>query len=330
MTATPDAADPCDRGRVRTTRGVALAAATTAATAMVLAACVPGHGEGPPGPQPERPGAYRVVLPAPPVTTDDAAPCTPDQLDFVLEAPDRATGNGWVSLRTTNRSDVPCTLTGPASLVVEQGGRELDLTLDHGTPGEPVRLERQQSASAEVFWRGYGTAADQDTPQAVRVVLADGWTDDVALGTAADDPLFDLVDGGALTVGPWVALGYGPPAYDVLEVPVESDTPCVAADLVAGIGDVEMPVVGDTESSPVVSFWVANVGVLPCRTGDLVLVGPDGDLPLDDGRGTTTVRPGDAVVGTAYLDDVEPALADSGPWSLRAGGVVVPLLPEPS
>jgi len=106
-------------------------AAALVVAVLLMTACAPTPGEGPPLAPPQGLTAYGVVLPQPPVTSGPAAPRTADQIGVVLEGLDAATNNRWGWLRAMSRSDVACTLEGSPSLLVEQGGRQLDLLVEH-------------------------------------------------------------------------------------------------------------------------------------------------------------------------------------------------------
>ena len=302
---------------VRTMRTVAAVALLAVLVPLTGCVAAPAH--------PPSFTAPRGQLPAPPVSTGPVAPCTPADLDFAVEGLSPAMGDSWASLRTINRGDEACVLSGFAMLAIEQGDRALQLTVDHASPNlQPVdavdiRLEPRVSASAALFWPGYRNAADQTSLQTVRVTLADGGTDAVALGTDVPDAPFDLVDGGALTVGPWEApVGYGVPQYDSPAPAARSTGPCPSRDLIGGI-DEPMGSSGDT--APTVVVWVANLGLLPCTVaGPLALAGPDGTvtaLGSDRYSGESAVlRPGDMHGSILAWAEVAPSLAS---WSVLVG-----------
>ncbi|MCL3860807.1 DUF4232 domain-containing protein [Actinotalea sp. K2] len=306
---------------MRSVRGAALAVAT-----LLVASCSLG---------PASPTYYQptstVVLPDPPVTTGAAEPCTAEQVDVVLEGLDAAMGQQrWGTLRAMNRSEAPCTLEGSPGLLVEQGGRLLDVSVVYGLIAGvskspegtgPVRLEQQQSATATVYWRGYGTAADQTTSQTVRATLEDGNVLDVALGAYATDPVFDLVDGGEATISPWVATGYGPSGYDGPDSPVEATTPCESSDLVAGVEDVPSRS-GAEGDEPAVSLWIAHVGLVPCLVGGLVLASEGAEVVLDEGQSLAVLVPGGALDRRMALAEFERVRASRGAWQVRAGRAV--------
>lgn len=103
----------------------------------------------------------------------DIVDCRPDELDVV------ALGDGpeYAVLVATNTSGAPCALTGHVSVRLTQGGAPIELRqvpsddLPGGAAGLGAVLEPGGHAHAELRWPGYGTAADQDTPQQLYVMV---------------------------------------------------------------------------------------------------------------------------------------------------------------
>ncbi|WP_258723447.1 DUF4232 domain-containing protein [Cellulomonas sp. NS3] len=301
------------------------------ALVAVVALLVTGHGDdGTPRASPEvRLAGFGPALPAPPVSGGAAPACGPADLDIAVEVVDRTLGNGWARLRAVNRAARACTLAGTPPLTLDQDGPLL-LVIDHGSdllpavdaPAE-VRLEPRASAAAQLAWRGYGTAADTTTPQTVGVGMADGSFVVAVPGLPGFEAPFDVVDGAAMTVGPWQPLGYGPPRGD--EPPLEAGRwgDCPAEDLVASVGGPESPGSGAEESELTGRVWLTHVGLGPCvvphefslarASGGSVAARLDDVLPGRD----AALRPGDAVSARLPWSDIEPVLAAPAQWSAR-------------
>ena len=275
----------------------------------------------------------RVALPAPPVSDGPASPCATTELDFVVEAFDGAMGNSWAQLRAMNHTDRPCVLDGFPEVNIDQAGHRLQLTVDHASvflygPAVPsqIRLEPQSSATAELFWRGYRDAADHTTAQVARVALADGSSEPAVMGTYTPTAPFDLVDGGTITVGPWVAVGYGAPWYDWPHTLVLSTQRCLAGDLVATVTGPHSDAPYPEDEQPTAELMVANVGLEPCVVaGDLALDGPNGQyLAAPNKAGEPdqqwVLRPTDGLSGTLPWVAVEPMLSDPDRWTVVCSG----------
>ncbi|MBI9114816.1 DUF4232 domain-containing protein [Sanguibacter suaedae] len=308
----------------------AVAAALVAGVALLVTA----HGDdGAPQAAPEvRLAGPGPALPAPPVSDGAAPPCGPADLDIAVEVVDRARGNGWARLRAVNRADRACTLAGAPPLTLDQDGPLL-LVIDHGSEllpavdaPEEVRLEPRASASAQLAWRGYGTAADTTTPQTIGVGMADGSLVVAAPGPRGFEAPFDVVDGASMTVGPWQPLGYGPPRVD--EPPLEPGTSgaCLAEDLVASVDGPQAPGSGAQESEELTGrVWLTHIGLGPCvvphefslahESGGSVAAHLDDVLPGRD----VALRPGDAVSARLPWPDIEPVLDAPAQWSARVG-----------
>lgn len=107
--------------------------------------------------------------------------------------------------------------------MITQGGDPIDLRHEPLAGEEHLQdpalgavLEPGATAHAALFWPGYRTAADQETPQSAEVILAEGAEPVPVLlettpGHGIDPAPFDLKDGvesGAeIQVGVWVSEG---------------------------------------------------------------------------------------------------------------------------
>lgn len=326
-------------------RALPLAVGAVALVAVV-ALLVTAHGDdGAPGASPEvRLAGPGPALPAPPVSDGAAPPCGPADVDIAVEVVDRTSGNGWARLRAVNRAALACTLAGAPPLTLDQDG-PLPLVIDHGSdllpavdaPAE-VRLEPRASAAAQLAWRGYGSAADTTTPQTVHVGMADGSPVVAVPGRPGFEAPFDVVDGAAMTVGPWQPLGYGPPRGD--EPLLEPGTwgACPAEDLVAFVDGPESLGSGAEESELTGRVWLTHIGLGPCvvphelslarASGGSVAARLEDVLPGRD----AALRPGDAVSVRLPWSDIEPVLAEPAQWSVRVGptGVGVPFVGDGS
>ena len=275
----------------------------------------------------------RVVLPAPRASDGPTVPCTTTDLDFVIEGLNPAMGNSWAQLRTMNHADGPCVLDDLPEVTIDQAGHRLQLTIDHtstflnGTdvPSQ-VRLEPQASARAELFWQGYRDAADQTTAQVARVVLADASSEPASMGTYMPAAPFDLVDGGAMTVGPWVAVGYGAPSYDWPNTAVQSTQRCHARDLVATITGPHSGTSVAEDEGPIAELVVVNVGLEPCVVaGDPALAGPNGQLvgassEAGEPDQEWVLRPSDGLSRALLWEAVVPVIGAPDKWTVVAGG----------
>ena len=169
------------------------------------------------GGDPASPGAA-----APPSEIDAAGlpPCRAQSLQLVAEEWDGVTGNSTATLRATNVGDAGCALQGVPELSLTQGGEEIALRpapLTHLEPAaaapDGIGLAPGSSARSRLYWPGYRTAADQETPQrlTVRTDAAEEPVTARFLPTPyGDDPgpaPFDLkagVEGGAvIEIGAW-------------------------------------------------------------------------------------------------------------------------------
>ncbi|TWF79925.1 uncharacterized protein DUF4232 [Pseudonocardia hierapolitana] len=150
-----------------------------------------------------------VPQPSPtPAPVDASVACAPEDLTWSANGWDAAMGTRAVSVVATSHAVRPCYVDGFPGITLAQGGRDLRLTTEPGSPSGPevpearrVGLAPGGTASFPLIWKGYGAAADEDTPQELRVTLAGGEPSTVALGTSPAP--FDLVDGGTIRVGPW-------------------------------------------------------------------------------------------------------------------------------
>ena len=198
------------------------AASTTIAVLTVGAAVLlVGNDVGPaedPAPPPdlaapERPPPPEPAAPQtptnPPAPVDAAAACAPDDLSWSVTGWDATMGTRAVTVVATSHAAHPCYVDGFAGITIAQGGQALRLTTEPGSAtgtGVPaarrVGLAVGGAASFPLIWKGYGAAADQDTPQALTVVLA-GADGPRAVPLGSRPAPFDLIDGGTVRVGPW-------------------------------------------------------------------------------------------------------------------------------
>lgn len=139
-------------------------------------------------------------------------PCAATDVRLDLDGFDAAMGARAATLRASNSSGGACYLDGFAAVSLSQAGRRLEVasgTTSSESPGTSGRATRVglgpgDAATAVLYWRGYGAAADPTSPQTLEVTLRPGTR---ALSVAVGPQLFDLVDGGELRVGNWVAAG---------------------------------------------------------------------------------------------------------------------------
>ena len=165
------------------------------------------------------PGPDSECTPTPVDVPADVPDCRADQLALRIGGWDGVTGNSYAVLRAHSTSDAPCALRGRPELVITQGGDPIDLRHEPLSGEEHLQdpalgavLAPGGTVIAPLFWPGYRTAADQETPQSAEVVL-EGGTDPVPvmLEQAAEHGIgpapFDLkdgVEGGAeIQVGVW-------------------------------------------------------------------------------------------------------------------------------
>ncbi|WP_345075764.1 DUF4232 domain-containing protein [Brachybacterium paraconglomeratum] len=159
---------------------------------------------------------------APEIEAAGLPPCRPQSLQLVAEGWDGITGNSVATLRATNIGATSCALRGMPELMLTQGGEEIELRpepLAHLEPAvemaDGIGLAPGSSARSRLYWPGYRTAADQETPQTltVRTDPAEVPMTVTFLPTSyGDDPgpaPFDLkagVEGGAvIEIGAWEA-----------------------------------------------------------------------------------------------------------------------------
>lgn len=159
------------------------------------------------------------------VSEIDAAglpPCRSQSLQLVAEGWDGLIGNSVATLRATNVGATSCALRGVPELMLTQGGEEIGLRpepLAHLEPAveraDGIGLAPSSSARSRLYWPGYRTAADQETPQTL-TVRTDALEVPVTVSflptSSGDDPgpaPFDLqagVEGGAvIEIGSWEA-----------------------------------------------------------------------------------------------------------------------------
>ncbi|MGO2721235.1 MAG: DUF4232 domain-containing protein [Brachybacterium tyrofermentans] len=159
------------------------------------------------------------AAPTPAIVPAEVADCRSDQLELSIGGWDGVTGDSWAVLKAHSTAEGLCALRGRPELVITQGGDRIDLqhaplTEDSHlqNPALGAVLEPGSTARAQLYWPGYRTAADQETPQSATVILTDG-TDPIratleqADGDVVVPAPFDLkdgVEGGAeIQVGVW-------------------------------------------------------------------------------------------------------------------------------
>lgn len=159
---------------------------------------------------PAEPAPATTTTVPPPAPVDAATPCLPRDLTSSTTGWDATMGSRSVTVVATQHGPHPCYLDGFAGVTLAQGGRPLRLEVIPGSMSEPGKVPTAHrvgvapggTAFFALFWKGYGPAADQDTPQTMSVTLQ---------GTAAptDVPLgespapFDVVDGATVQVSAW-------------------------------------------------------------------------------------------------------------------------------
>jgi hypothetical protein len=143
-----------------------------------------------------------------PAPVDASVACAPVDVAWSATGWDAAMGTRGVTIVVTSHAARSCYVDGFPGIALAQGGRDLRLTIKPGSPtstGAPearrVGLAPGGTASFPLIWKGYGAAADENTPQELRVTLGGGDPGTVPLGTSPAP--FDLVDGGTIHVGPW-------------------------------------------------------------------------------------------------------------------------------
>lgn len=246
----PDGSDPADPGRARNGSvgavpgrsriTVAIAWSAPAVLVIVLLgtwAAAPGRApEAAPAPAleithepvklpgsglpPEESAADAWTRPEPETIPARIPPCTEDQLEISIGGWDHMTGDSAATIEATNVGEAACGLAGRPLLDLTQGGEEIDLhhqplrdDADVTGPRVGAVLAAGEAGRAGLYWPGYRTAADLETPQTATVRLspegpaipaefseADG-------GGEAGPAPFDIssgVEGGAeLQVGIW-------------------------------------------------------------------------------------------------------------------------------
>jgi hypothetical protein len=162
-------------------------------------------------PPPEKqPTTSNVPAPPPPVEAD--TPCAPDDLTWSTTGWDATMGSRAVTVVATYHGRRPCYLDGFAAITIAQGGRPLQVVVEPASiaqPGLPVAAQRVGvapggTASFAVFWKGYGPAADQTTPQTLGVVLP-GAADPSTVPLSEGPAPFDVIDGATVHVDAWRA-----------------------------------------------------------------------------------------------------------------------------
>jgi hypothetical protein len=161
---------------------------------------------------PAEPAPVTTTTVPPPAPLDAATPCLPDDLTWSTTGWDATMGSRSVTVVATHHGRRPCYLDGFAAITIAQGGRPLQLVVEPASiaqPGLPVAAQRVGvapggTARFPVFWKGYGAAADQTTPQTLDVVLP-GAADPSAVPLSDGPAPFDVIDGATVRVDAWRA-----------------------------------------------------------------------------------------------------------------------------
>ena len=210
-----------ESGPVQRSAGALIAALAVAVAGYVVFMAVPdSKPDTPPRPSPQLhpatpppekpPTTSSVPTPAPPVEAD--TPCAPDDLTWSTTGWDATMGSRAVTVVATHHGRRPCYLDGFAAITIAQGGRPLHLVVEPASiaqPGLPVAAQRVGvapggTASFAVFWKGYGAAADQTTPQTLDVVLP-GAAGPSAVPLSEGPAPFDVIDGATVHIDAWRA-----------------------------------------------------------------------------------------------------------------------------
>lgn len=159
---------------------------------------------------PAEPSPVTTTTAPPPAPVDSQTPCLPGDLTWSTTGWDAAMGSRAVTVVATHHGPHPCYLHGFAGVTLAQGGRPLHLEVIPGSMSEPGKAPTAQrvgvapggTALFALFWKGYGAAADQDTPQTMSVTLpGTAHSTDVPLG---EQPApFDVVEGATVQVSAW-------------------------------------------------------------------------------------------------------------------------------
>lgn len=158
-------------------------------------------------------------LATPPVDAAGLPACEPELLLVTAGGWDWWTGNSAATLTATNVGDTSCALRGIPDVTLEQGGRAIALRTEPLThleaaeqPEGGVGLLPGSSAVSRLYWPGYRTAADQETPQTLTLRLAARgetlpvrFTDSVGVdpGVAPFDLRAGVPGGAVIEIGPW-------------------------------------------------------------------------------------------------------------------------------
>lgn len=137
--------------------------------------------------------------------------CTDADLTLAARGWDSAMGSTAVSVVATNTSDTACWVKGYPVVRLAQGGTDLDLAVTRSAtqrwgngdvvPDRRVGLAAGGGrASFDLWWRGYRSAADQQTPQSLTVTLPGSAP--LELGLSAPY-LLDVVQDAEVTVMRW-------------------------------------------------------------------------------------------------------------------------------
>ncbi|RCS80111.1 DUF4232 domain-containing protein [Brachybacterium alimentarium] len=134
---------------------------------------------------------------SPPMDASDLPECAAGNLAISAGGWDWWTGNSAGALTATNDGEEACAVRGTPELTLTQSGEEIALRPEPLThleateqPEDGIGLRPGDSARSLLYWPGYRTAADQETPQTLTLRLAPGGApQSVDLsGSGSDDP----------------------------------------------------------------------------------------------------------------------------------------------
>ena len=164
-----------------------------------------------------RPDLSFTEPPEKPTPTPTPAPvvaaraCTVEGLTLTARGWDSATGSSAVTILATNGSATACWVRGFPTVRLEQGGKDLALTVTRSpaqrfgsgavVPDRRIGLVAHGGqASFDLWWRGYRDAADHDAAQTLEVTASG--TVPLRLGLTSPY-LLDVVEDAEVTVMRW-------------------------------------------------------------------------------------------------------------------------------
>lgn len=159
---------------------------------------------------------YPVTRPTPPPVAE-AGPtvgdlCHPDELSMSTTRPELGMNHAYTTVTVTNDGDRRCEVEGHPTVTLIGGPDQADLALyvhvsevdpatNEHVDTEPVALEPGTSAETHVWWPTWGSAADLESPQELRIGVAGGQE---VLDLPPEDR-WDVVQSAEAWVGPWRA-----------------------------------------------------------------------------------------------------------------------------